>query len=160
MIDNPNFTTVTTSSYSKASGGMRASSYCDINGANCKTTSEMGGGADTNAITLCPNDQFLDGDGTCWTATQIRGSSYNDLPSGATAGFCNTIDNAIEPAYIIAPAVKISTGQGIFRKDACGCSAGFSLVKIFHANGTNQYVAVSDDYNMQLVNHLYTCVKN
>jgi len=71
MIDNPNFTTVTTSSYSKASGGMRASSYCDINGANCKTTSEMGGGADTNAITLCPNDQFLDGDGTCWTATQI-----------------------------------------------------------------------------------------
>jgi len=43
MIDNPNFTTVTTSSYSKASGGMRASSYCDINGANCKTTSEMGG---------------------------------------------------------------------------------------------------------------------
>jgi hypothetical protein len=51
-------------------GKVGATEYCDNNGANCKTTSQMGG-TDTNAITLCPDNQFLDGDGSCRTASQI-----------------------------------------------------------------------------------------
>ncbi len=40
-----------------------------ITGYNCGTI--PAGAVDTNAITLCPNDQFLDGDGSCLTAAQI-----------------------------------------------------------------------------------------
>ena len=67
----------------RADTDMRSAQYCDVNGANCKTTAQMGG-TDTNAITLCPNDQFLDGDGTCWTAGQISGVA---VPTGMVSLF-------------------------------------------------------------------------
>jgi hypothetical protein len=51
--------------------------------ANCKTTSQM---TDTNAITLCPDNQFLDGDGSCRTASQIVGDG-----GGGGGGACHTL---------------------------------------------------------------------
>jgi hypothetical protein len=32
------------------------------------------GDDNTNAVTLCPNNEFLDGDGECWTVDEIRGT--------------------------------------------------------------------------------------
>ena len=64
-------------------GKVGATQYCDNNGANCKTTSQM---TDTNAITLCPDNQFLDGDGSCRTASQIVGDG-----GGGGGGACHTL---------------------------------------------------------------------
>ena len=57
-----------TSGVMRADTDMRSAKYCDINGANCKTTAQMGGTTvtDTNANTICSGTYtYLNGDGAC-----------------------------------------------------------------------------------------------
>ena len=96
-------------------GKVGAAAYCDQNGQNC--TSTLGGGPVAN---------------------------YNDLPSGAVAGFCEKQSNAcgvsVLPAYCGSQTL-------------CTCQTGFY----------NLYMAYwqTSDIHGHLVTHeTYTCIKN
>ena len=101
-------------------GKVGAAAYCDVNGNNCTTS--LGSGP-------LP--------------------SYNDLPSGAMAGWCTTtIYYACDPTTLRSPAI-CSTPQ------YCGCAAGFTPETIVAAQ-------VNTDPSNGFGNTpgIYTCIKN
>lgn len=55
-------------------GKIGATEYCDENGGNCTVAADLGGYVDTNAETVCPSGEYLDGDGNCKTPKEIVGA--------------------------------------------------------------------------------------
>ncbi|NPE26517.1 hypothetical protein HNV12_00765 [Methanococcoides sp. SA1] len=56
-----------------------------ITGHNCGYDTDTNIDTNTNAVTICPNDQFLDGDGQCRTSAQIVAAGGG---SGGISGDC------------------------------------------------------------------------
>ena len=113
-------------------GKVGAAAYCDVNGNNCTTS--LGSGP-------LP--------------------SYNDLPSGAMAGWCNDDQagdcfGATAPAFCAAqpPPPGFNVGASYY----CSCAAGFTR------KTTGSDVTTVNPGDTQVggttYNNFYTCVKN
>jgi hypothetical protein len=75
----------------------------------------------TNAITICPDDQFLQGDGSCLTAAQIVAAA------GVSAQGCNWVDWKYSPEVVASADVTCDSGNfscTTYLKTGLYCSSG------------------------------------
>ncbi len=109
--------------------------------------------------TVEAND-FCTSSGKCLSTAGGSGNvaSYNNLPSGAMAGYCNTYSGvAIPPAIITSTPNSYSSGYGPF----CGCSSGWTIVMTGAMTSTNYIDCNGNGESGSCPTYsYYSCVKN
>jgi hypothetical protein len=138
----------------RADTDMRSAKYCDINGANCKTTAQMGGTETDPQVGTLTNGKWCTSNGTTVNCTSNAPTlnSYNDLPTGVTTGFCSVrfVYNYESP-YYDRLAIPISPAYILPTTGDCACSSGFTRGVVYSVKTSDSPLVTST---------IYTCIKN